>query len=123
MKLTKETLRRIIKEELEESRLRKHLGQNPRVKEIINHPLTKLYLKAYFGTLTGDEWSNQPPNAKLSTSELNEFDLMQKIEKHPDLAAGDSKLAAAVIDQMMKDGTLDEEFLLAANHQKKHYEQ
>ena len=118
MKLTKETLKRIIKEELEESRLRRHLRQDPRVKEIINHPLTKLYLEAYFGTLGNDGWMNQPENAGLQTRELNELGLMQKIETHPELANGDRKLANAVIEQMMKDGTLDEEFLLAANHQR-----
>ena len=116
MKLTKETLKRIIKEELEESRLRRHLRQDPRIKKIINHPLMEIYLGAYFGTLGNDGWSNQDPNVGLETAHLNELGLYQKILNHPELANKDEELANAVIAKL-QETDLDGEFMDYVKHQ------
>ena len=119
MKLSKETLKRIIKEELEESRLRRHRAQkkagpknSPRdIQKIIDHPFMEYYLKAYFGTLTHEDWDNQPEGVGGSR-DINEREFFNLIQSK--LADGNRELALAVVGQMMADGTLDEEFLLAA---------
>jgi len=133
MRLTKETLKRIIKEELEESRLRRHLrNKGPaaspvhsqgEIQKVIKHPFMKYYLKGYFQSLGREgieELHDVARKMGLSTKdtgmyndpELNERELLGMIESK--LAADNRELAIAVVKQMMAEGTLDEEFLLAA---------
>ena len=71
----------------------------------------KYSLKVYFGTLSADEWEKSGEMG-LRSKEINEKELFKTIQEQ--LAGGDRELTLAVVRQMMSDGTLDEEFLLAA---------
>jgi hypothetical protein len=123
MKLTKETLKRIIKEELEESRLRRHLKQkktqapepasnfSPReIQKIIDHPWMDHYVDAHTSAL-GHDWHNAPIGAGITQDDLDERAFFNIVKAK--LAGGSEELTLAVVKKMMEDGTLGEEFLMA----------
>ena len=126
MKLTKETLKRIIKEEIEESRLRRHRMQKKtqapqstqptsnfserEIQKIINHPFMKYYLGAHFGGMSHD-WRNAPAGSGITQNDLSEREFFNIVQNK--LADGNEDLTLAVVKKMMEDGTLGEEFLMA----------
>lgn len=118
MKVSKSYIRQLVKEELNESRLRRHMMQkksapqiSPReVQKIINHPFMGHYLDAHFGGMSHD-WRNAPEGSGITQNDLSEKELFYMIQNK--LADGNRELAIAVVKKMMEDGTLGEEFLLA----------
>ena len=123
MKLTKETLKRIIKEELEESRLRRHRMQkktqasqpasnfsNKEIQDIIDHPYMEHYVAAHTGAM-GHDWFNAPEGAGITRNDLSEREFFNIVKTK--LADGNEELTLAVVKKMMEAGTLGEEFLMA----------
>ena len=123
MKLTKETLKRIIKEEIEESRLRRHRMQkktqasqpasnfSPReIQKIIDHPYMEHYVAAHTGAM-GHDWFNAPEGAGIRQNDLSEREFFNIVKTK--LADGNEELTLAVVKKMMEAGTLGEEFLMA----------
>ena len=109
MKLTKETLKRIIREELEEAR---KASKPLTPEEVINHPWMKHYLDAYFGSGVNHDWFNAPVGSGITQSGLNEKELFNIIKTR--IAGNNEQLTLQVVKKMMDEGILDEEFLLAA---------
>jgi len=119
VKVSKSYIRRLVKEELNESRLRRHMMQkksapqiSPReIQKIIKHPFMKHYLDAHFGAMSHD-WRNAPADSGVTQNDLSEKELFDMIQNK--LADDNRELTIAVVKKMMEDGTLGEEFLLAA---------
>lgn len=123
MKLTRETLKRIIKEELEESRLRRHRMQKKaqstqstsnfserEIQKIIDHPYMEHYISAHTGAMSHD-WRNAPDGSGISQNDLSEREFFNMVKTK--LADDNEDLTLAVVKKMMEDGTLGEEFLMA----------
>ena len=134
MKLTEAKLKQLIKEEIQESRLRRHLKikkvipaestSSPReVEKKAKHPFMKYFVTAYANRLSREEVEELHALAvKMNVDpysfgfkndgDINDEELFRLILNS--IANGDRDLAIAISKNMMADGTLPDDFLLAA---------
>ena len=134
MKLTEAKLKQLIKEEIQESRLRRHLKakkaipakstSSPReVEKKARHPFMKFFVTAYANRLSPEEVEElhalaikmnvDPHSFRLKNdADINDEELFRLILDS--IANGDKDLAIAISENMMTDGTLPKDFLRVA---------